>query len=255
MDHHQRVITRICGDVIAGLCCAAVIAGLLDINVKSRVRLPITATAGTIQLQNILPDIPEPETEEEENPFEFAVMRFTTEEAETLLQRFEDEWEEARRKAEKEARRAEEEARRAAAAKQRASYGAASYYAGAVSYTENDVFMLATIIGQETAGIDEEVMMAVGNVVINRIYDSRFPNNMYDVLTAPMQYGHDNGESFYFNSYVSETNRQRCMDCARRLLNGERVIPANVVWQAGFMQGNGLYAYYDTYPFGTYLCY
>lgn len=126
--------------------------------------------------------------------------------------------------------------------------------ADAMDYTEDELFMLAVIIGQETAGDNEEIALAVGNVVLNRIADKRFPNNMYDVLTAPLQYGRESG-NFYFNSYVTEEGRALCYRVARRLLNGERVLPANVVWQAGFPQGVGTYAYYDTEPYGLWLCY
>ena len=243
--------TLLCGVLV--VMCVAVVILVLGNNANANL------VGATVLLENMETVTVSEEETENENPFHCAVMVFTPEEAQDLLDRFEAERiaaEEAARKAAEEAAAKEAAAK---AAKARAgsvsASGLTSYYAGALSYTENDVFMLATIIGQETAGEDEEIALAVGNVVINRINDPRFPNNMYDVLTARLQYGHDNGEGFYFNSYVTAEGRELCLRVARRLLEGERVLPSNVVWQAGFPQGEGVYIYYDTYPYGTYLCY
>ena len=167
-----------------------------------------------------------------------SVMRFTNEEADALLERFEEE-------------RAEAERARQRALDQRTSNWTAPSYSASVS----EEHMLAVIIGQETAGVNEDVMMQVGQVILNRVADHRFPNTIYGVLTAKNQYGHDNGEGFYFPYYVDAEGRERSYRVARRLLSGERVIPSNVVWQAGFRQGEGLYKYHDIPPHGIYLCY
>ena len=247
---------RLFSGILIIICLVAVLTFVqLDFGAK-KTKIPFTemVNAKTVSLSN-LTEAPEITDKNEEEAFLCPMMIFTQEEAEALLQRFEDE-RIAEQKAAEEAARIAAEAEKAAKAKAAAaSRSLNSYYAGALSYTENDVFMLATIIGQETAGEDEEIALAVGNVVINRINDPRFPNNMYDVLTARLQYGHDNGEGFYFNSYVTAEGRELCLRVARRLLEGERVLPSNVVWQAGFPQGEGVYIYYDTYPYGTYLCY
>ncbi len=176
--------------------------------------------SGTWEYQTV-----EIETEPREQTLNIATMVYTPDEAEALLQRFEDEREEIRRAAERKV------------------------------VHQSDLHMLAVIIGQETAGVNEEVMMAVGNVILNRVADPRFPGSVYGVLTGKNQYGHDNGEGFCFPDYVSSEGRARCYAVASRLLSGERVLPANVVWQAGFAQGAGIYLYYDIPPHGIYLCF
>ena len=181
-------------------------------------------------------ELPAPANVEPE--LKIAVMYFTKEEAEALLQRFEDERAEAER------------ARQRTLTKSTSNWTALPY-----SASVSEEHMLAVIIGQETAGVNEEIMMQVGQVILNRVDDPRFPSTIYAVLTDKGQYGHDNGEGFYFPYYVDSEGRDRSYRVARRLLSGERVIPSNVVWQAGFMQGDGLYKYHDIPPHGIYLCY
>ena len=177
----------------------------------------------------------EPETvaEEKKDPDELhvAVMYFTNEEAEERITRLQNE-KEIRTKA-------------------RTSYAKKAK----TNSSGEQVYYLACIIAQETAGVNEGIMLRVGNVVLNRVADPRFPNSVYDVITAPGQYGHGNGEPIVFYSYISQDGIQRSYDVARRLLNGERVLPENVVWQAGFPQGNGLYEYFEAEPHDFYFCY
>ena len=54
-----------------------------------------------------------------------------------------------------------------------------------------DVEMLACVIYQEAGGdaCSDECRMYVGDVVLNRVADSRFPDTIEGVLTAKFQYG------------------------------------------------------------------
>ena len=247
------IISILCSLIVTGLSVIAIhyskeikVKTLSDLDIPIVQAMPSANQEKLIELEEIL------SAEPEDEKFPCAMMTFTQEEAQLLLDRFEQERIEEQRRIEEEKRKKEEAERKAKAR----TYGASTYSAnvGPSNYGDNELFMLAVIIGQETGGINEEIMMAVGNVVMNRIADPRFPNTMYGVLTGQNQYGRESG-NFYFNSYVTSSAQERCYAVARRLLNGERVLPANVVWQAGFPQGNGTYAYYDTYPYGTYLCY
>ena len=98
---------------------------------------------------------------------------------------------------------------------------------------ENSLDMLAHIINAE-AGSDwctDELQLAVGSVVINRIHDDRFPNNMHDVIFQTGQYSTTwTGE--YYN-----TPTERVYANAKKLLTEGVTIPENVVWQANFEQG------------------
>lgn len=113
-----------------------------------------------------------------------------------------------------------------------------------------EAFILASVICNEMGGGTYDYKFMVGNVILNRVDDPRFPDTIYGVLTQSGQYNHEDGY-FWFNDWADESVINECYDCAYRLLNGERMIPSNVVWQAQFMQGEGLYLQIGN----TYLCY
>lgn len=122
------------------------------------------------------------------------------------------------------------------------------------AYTEEELEMLAIVIYREAGSdwISNETRLMVGNVVMNRIADPRFPDNMYDVLTQPRQYGTmaRDGVTWPSRAAYEEEAVERAYDCARRVLEGERLLPDDVIWQAEFKQGNEVVAYMD----GLYFC-
>ena len=123
------------------------------------------------------------------------------------------------------------------------------------SYTDDDLYCIAAVIWQESGSywISDKTQLMVGNVVLNRVASSAFPNTIRGVLSQPYQYG----PMAYSITIPKATNKimadaiDRCYENARRLLEGERVLPSNVVFQANFTQGSGVYAYSD----GLYFCY
>lgn len=120
------------------------------------------------------------------------------------------------------------------------------------SYTQDDLYYLAVAIYREAGSswLSDTHQLLVGNVVLNRVASSRFPNTIYDVLHQKGQYPwaakHNYGEP-----------SARCYENAKRLLEGERFCPANVVFQAQFKQGSGVYTkiYDKTLGSTTYFCY
>lgn len=108
-----------------------------------------------------------------------------------------------------------------------------------------DIEMLACAIYQE-AGSDElsdELRMMVGDVILNRMMDDRFPFDMKDVLMQYGQYG-----SFYWtgirwpDSAYAEEEREavvRAYQIAERMMYGEHsdLFGAGYIWQAEFPQG------------------
>ncbi|MGB4504354.1 MAG: LysM peptidoglycan-binding domain-containing protein, partial [Syntrophaceticus sp.] len=56
------------------------------------------------------------------------------------------------------------------------------------NYSSEDRYLLAQIISAEAAGEIFEGQVAVGAVILNRIKDSRFPNNLRDVIFEPWQF-------------------------------------------------------------------
>lgn len=124
--------------------------------------------------------------------------------------------------------------------------------------TETDLDMLAMIIYQE-AGSDwcqDSTRQMVGEVVLNRVADSRFPNSIYEVLTAEGQYGTLSwtGIVWPHRAYTQPEAHavQRAYACAESLLSNivERLLPQDAVWQAGFPQGIETMAIQD----GMYFC-
>lgn len=56
------------------------------------------------------------------------------------------------------------------------------------NYSADERYLLAQMISAEAAGESYEGQVAVGAVILNRITDSRFPNNLRSVLFEPWQF-------------------------------------------------------------------
>jgi hypothetical protein len=117
-----------------------------------------------------------------------------------------------------------------------------------MTYTDEDLYLLAHIVNAEAGGanyISDTCAAGVGSVVLNRVRDPRFPNTIKDVLWQPGQYY--NG----WNGAITMEPSERSWEIAQELLDNGPIFPAEVVWQANFTQGRGIYLYTD----GMYFCY
>lgn len=119
------------------------------------------------------------------------------------------------------------------------------------TYTDDDLRILTNVIHFESCGCPEWHKEIVGQIVLNRVADPRFPNTIRDVVAQPRQ---------YLYSYTTRTiNCQNCNDIAKKVLEGGVEIPANVIYQANFRQGKGVWktSYVNTGWFSstTYFCY
>ena len=98
---------------------------------------------------------------------------------------------------------------------------------------QSKVYMLAHLIGGE-AGADwctDELQLAVGSVVLNRIASDRFPNTMEEVIFQDGQY------SVTWNgAYYNEPTERTVANAKYLLINGP-TIPEDVLFQANFKQG------------------
>lgn len=120
-------------------------------------------------------------------------------------------------------------------------------------YSDSDLMLLAKVIYAEAGSdfLSDEWKMCVGEVVLNRVASPEFPNTIYDVVYQPGQY--HGARSGYIASLIPS---ERCIDIARRLLDGERLMEPAVVFQANFKQGSGICkALYDSHLGWTYFCY
>ena len=117
-----------------------------------------------------------------------------------------------------------------------------------------DLMLLAKVITCEMGceWIGAEQKYNVGSVVLNRVADPRFPGNIYDVVWQPGQYACATSGALFMAQPSEEV-----IAIARDLLENGSRLPADVVWQAEFKQGNGVYAMYRDEVLGTttYYCY
>ena len=124
------------------------------------------------------------------------------------------------------------------------------------TYNEADLEMLALVIYQEAGGdaCSDETRLMVGNVVLNRVADERFPDTIEEVLLQERQYGRLHWTGLVWPERASKSVEahavQRAYDCAERVLEGERLLPEDVIWQAEFKQGTEIVAQQD----GFYFC-
>lgn len=124
------------------------------------------------------------------------------------------------------------------------------------AYTAEELELLALVIFQEAGGdnCSDETRLMVGCVVLNRVEDSRFPDTIYEVVTQKGQYGSLYWTGAVWPARASWEGEQeavgRSYAIAERVLDGERILPADAVWQAEFPQGTEIIAYSD----GMYFC-
>ena len=123
------------------------------------------------------------------------------------------------------------------------------------TYTAEELDMLALVIYQE-AGADycsDDTRLMVGTVVMNRIADPRFPGTMHEVVTERRAYGllHWTGVVWPTRaSHHTEAHAvERAYTIAERILQGERTLPEDVVFQSEYIMGE-IVAYSD----GMYFC-
>ena len=111
------------------------------------------------------------------------------------------------------------------------------------AYTQEDLDLLALVIYQE-AGADfctDETRIMVGSVVMNRVADDRFPDTIYEVLTQEGQYGRLHWTGPVWPSRAKHHTEahavERAYTIAERILQGERVLPADVIFQSEYIMG------------------
>lgn len=132
----------------------------------------------------------------------------------------------------------------------------AAMTAGAVlEPDETMVDLLACVIYQEAGGdaCSDLCRFMVGDVVLNRVADSRFPDTIEEVLTQRGQYGTFSKTGVVWPARASNPGEaaavERAYDTARRLLSGEHseLYDAGYIWQAEFIQGKDVIEVDGTY--------
>lgn len=119
------------------------------------------------------------------------------------------------------------------------------------TYSQEDLNLLARLIFNEAGSdnISDRQQQLVGMVVINRTNSEYFPDTIYDVIYQKGQY------SCVGNSIWENDPPQRSIDNAKLVLEGKVSAPSNVLFQAEFLQGDGIYEQFDNISTTTYFCY
>ena len=123
---------------------------------------------------------------------------------------------------------------------------------------KGDLELLALVIYQEAGGdmCSDETRQMVGEVVLNRVADKRYPCTIEGVITQPYQYGllHKTGPVWpeRADNPGEQHAVERAYETAWALLidDVERLLPEDVIYQAEFEQGKETVAEAD----GFYFC-
>ena len=105
------------------------------------------------------------------------------------------------------------------------------------SYSDEELTILSHVIYGEAGStwITDEEQLLVGNVVLNRVNSPLFPDTIQEVVFQPGQY------ACTWDGNYDRTPDARTVENAKRLLNGERFCPDNVLYQSNSPQGTGIY--------------
>lgn len=91
------------------------------------------------------------------------------------------------------------------------------------NYTENEIFWLGRIIEAESSGEPVKGMIAVGNVILNRVKSSEYPNTIYGVI-FDRKYGVQYEPTI--NGTIYNTPSLDSISSAKRALRGENYVGA-----------------------------
>lgn len=110
-----------------------------------------------------------------------------------------------------------------------------------IAYTEEERELLACAIYCEAGGdaCTDETRRMVGEVILNRVTDPRFPSSIEGVLTQKSQYGRFHWTGVVWPSRAAHEPEavERAYRCAEAVLTEPRLLPEDVVFQAEFVQG------------------
>lgn len=116
----------------------------------------------------------------------------------------------------------------------------------------DELFLLSKLIYSEAGSdwLSDELRFCVGEVVMNRVASSEFPNSIEEVIYQEGQYDKVCTEEFRFYTLPSAS----CVDAAARLLLGERMMEPQVVFQSNSRIGEVYSIYCDRRLGYTYFC-
>lgn len=141
-----------------------------------------------------------------------------------------------------EEKKIEESAEQAAEESAEASKEAAKEAAestGASNVSESDRKLLAAIIYCEAGNQSMEGKIAVGNVVLNRVKSSRFPDTISEVIYQKGQF--TPAGSGWLNSVLRKNSiPESCYEAADRALAGERPVGDSIYFMRTYLHSSGI---------------
>ena len=123
-----------------------------------------------------------------------------------------------------------------------------------LKYTSEDLDLVSRLLWREAGAswATDELQRLVVSVVVNRVNSPLFPNTLREVIYQPGQYAPAiNGQ---IDSAVPDA---RTRANAKYVLDNGPICPSNVLYQANFKQGSGVYKaiYDDILGTWSYFCY
>ena len=132
-------------------------------------------------------------------------------------------------------------------------------------YTYEDIRILATTVYYEAGSTTEQLRQYVAQVALNRVADSRFPNTVKGIITQKGQYNTkyaamETAQAIKNKDAANGTyNWETCKNSVKQAMMGKVAMPSNVLYQANFSQGKGLWksVYFNSGYFAStsYFCY
>ena len=138
-------------------------------------------------------------------------------------------------------------------------------YQKLAQYSDEDIRILTTTVFHEAGHTTEQLRQYVAQVVLNRVEDSRFPDTVKGVITQPGQYSTKYATVEAANAIQATDSKNgtyyygTCEDSVKAAMMGQVEMPSNVLYQANFSQGKGVWksVYFNSgwYASTSYFCY
>ena len=138
-------------------------------------------------------------------------------------------------------------------------------YQKLAQYSDEDIRILTTTVFHEAGHTTEQLRQYVAQVVLNRVEDSRFPDTVKGVITQPGQYSTKYATVEAANAIQATDSKNGtyyygiCEDSVKAAMMGQVEMPSNVLYQANFSQGKGVWksVYFNSgwYACTSYFCY
>ena len=130
--------------------------------------------------------------------------------------------------------------------------------------SDEDIRILTTTVFHEAGHTTEQLRQYVAQVVLNRVEDSRFPDTVKGVITQPGQYSTKYATVEAANAIQATDSKNGtyyygiCEDSVKAAMMGQVEMPSNVLYQANFSQGQGVWksVYFNSggYASTSYFC-